>query len=116
MELPKWAFKAESSAKTNGAIDLVFSLRPLGRLWLYAQAAVELIRTSKITLVIELQNKRPRVTHSGEVVEPQLEYMLEEEELLEFAKRVPIAKIPHLIAILEDRSLFASTPADRKEA
>lgn len=117
MELPKWAFKAESSVRADGSIDLVLSLRPLGRLWIYARAFVELIRTSKITLVIELKGSRPRVLHSGEVVDPQLEYLLEGEELVEFARRVPISRIPHLVEILQERHLFATTPADdRMEA
>lgn len=70
MELPKWAFKAESRVRHDGAIDLVFRLRPLGRLWLYARAIFDLIWTQTITITIEVRNSRPVVTHAGELVDP----------------------------------------------
>jgi hypothetical protein len=70
MELPKWAFQAESRVRGDGAIDLVFRLRPLGRLWLVARAVASLIWTQTITITIEVRNSRPVITHAGELVEP----------------------------------------------
>jgi hypothetical protein len=68
MELPKWAYHAESRARADG-IDIVFSLRPLGRLWLYWRAIVDLVRTSTITVSIGFQKNAVVVTHDGEVIE-----------------------------------------------
>jgi len=112
MEIPKWAFKAESSAKADGSIHLVFALRPLGRAWLFVNALLDLILTSKITIVVEVKGKRPRITHAGEVVEPQLDHLLDECEMLEFARRVPTIQIPRLVSILNDRDLFAHERRD----
>jgi hypothetical protein len=102
MELPKWAFKAESVVRSDASIDMVFSLRPLGRFWLYVCAVWDLVRTSTITLTIQMQ-ERPTVTHGGERVEPKLDYELEDEEIESLVKRVPAAKLGLLIAIAKDR-------------
>jgi hypothetical protein len=99
--------------KHDGSIDLVIRLRPLGRLWIYARALLEFARTASITLTIEFQKGRPAVTHEGEVVEPDLEYTLRDDEILELVNRVPIPKIALLVEYLEDRKLFATTP-DRR--
>jgi hypothetical protein len=105
MEIPKWAFRSQSRVKPDGSIDLVLGLRPLGRLWVYARAFVELIRTTTITLTIEVQERRPVVTHDGELVEPDLEYTLEDADIPELVKRVPIEKLPRLIELAQDRYL-----------
>ena len=116
MELPKWAFKAESRARTDGAIDMVFRLRPLGRLWFVTRALVEFVRTTTITLTIEFQERRPIVTHDGEQIEPTLDYTLEDKEVEDLVKRVPIAKLSFLIQLAQDRRLFGSTPDRRAVA
>lgn len=103
MELPKWAFKTESRVRSNGALDLVVGLRPLGRLYLYARALWELLRTATITLTIEIQENRPVVTHDGERVEP--EHALQDCDISELVKRVPIVKLPQLIELAQDRYL-----------
>lgn len=114
MELPKWAFRTESRVRPDGSIDMVFGLRPLGRLYLYARALWELARTTTITLTIEFQERRPIVTHEGEGIEPTLDYTLEDTEVEDLVKRVPIPKIPLLIQFARDRQLFGTTP-DRRE-
>ena len=111
MELPTWAFKTQSRVKPDGSIDLVIGLRPLGRLYIYARALLELVRTTTITLTIEFQG-RPVVKHDGELVEPDLSYTLRDDEVLELVKRVPIAKIPLLMEYARDRQLFG-TPGIR---
>jgi hypothetical protein len=103
MELPTWAFKAESRVRNSGAIDMVFSLRPLGRLWLYWCALVDLVRTSTITITIEFQGRRPVVMHDGEKIEPSLVYELEDPEIEELVKRVPKSKLLRLIELAQDR-------------
>jgi len=117
MELPKWAFRTESRVRPDGSIDMVFGLRPLGRLYLYARALWELARTTTITLTIEFskERSRPAVTHGGEEIEPSIDYILEDSEVLEFVRHVPIPKIPLLIDCARDRQLFATTP-DRRRA
>lgn len=114
MELPKWAFKTESAVRRDGSIDMVFRLRPLGRLWLYWCAIVDLIRTATITITIEFQDRRPVVTHDGERVEPSLDYSLEDKEVDDLVKRIPIAKLPYFIELAKNRHEFATTPAARK--
>jgi len=86
MELQKWAFKAESRIKKHDAIDMIFSLRPLGRLWLVTCAIWELIRTTTITIVIEFREATPVVTHEGEEIQPA---PLSSSELYELVKSVP---------------------------
>jgi hypothetical protein len=115
MELPKWAFKAESSVKSNGSIDMVFRLRLLGRLWLYACALLELARTATITITIEFQEQRPIVSHDGERIEPTRDYTLQDSEVEDLVKRVPIPKIPLLIDLARERQIFG-TPRARREA
>lgn len=114
MELPKWAFKTESRVKGDAAIDMVFRLRPLGRLWLYWRAFIDLVRTTHITITIEFQGPRPVVTHDGEVIEPNLEYTLEEKEIEELVKRVPISRLPFLIGLANDRHQVAIRQVTRK--
>jgi hypothetical protein len=116
MELPKWAFKTQSRIKADGSLDLVIGLRPLGRLYLVARALLEIVRTTTITLTIEIQERRPIVTHDGEPVEPDLTYTLRDDEILELVKRVPIPRIPLLIDYARDRQLFGSPLPDRREA
>lgn len=113
MELPKWAFKAGSTVRHDGSIDMVFRLRPLGRLWLYWCAIVDLIRTATITITIEFQDRRPIVSHDGERIEPNLDYTLEDKEVDDLVKRIPIAKLPYFVQLAQDRHLFATTP-DRR--
>lgn len=103
MELPKWAFKAESRVRGDAAIDMVFRLRPLGRLWIYWCAFVELLRTSTITISIEFQEARPIVSHDGERIEPNVDYILEPHEIEELMKRVPAEQLPRIIRIAKDR-------------
>jgi hypothetical protein len=112
MELPKWAFKTRSGVRADGSINLVIGLRPLGRLWIYARALFELARTTTITLTIEIQERRPVVTHDGELVEPDLSYTLRDDEIAELVKRVPIPKIPLLIDYARDRQLFGTPLRD----
>jgi hypothetical protein len=114
MELPAWAFKAESRVRRDGAIDMVFRLRPWGRPWLLVCAIVELIRTSTITITIEFQEQRPVVTHDGERIEPTLDYTLDDKEVDDLVKRIPIASLPYFIQLAKDRHLFPTTPVDRK--
>lgn len=109
MELPKWAFKTESRVRADGAIDMVFRVRPLGRLWLMVRALVELARTATITITIEFQERRPIVTHDGEQIEPTLDYTLEDQEVEDLVKRVPIPKLPFLIQLARDRQMFGTT-------
>ena len=115
MELPKWAYKAGSSVRTDGSIDMVFRLRPLGRLWLLARAIFELARTATITITIEFQEQRPIVSHDGERIEPTLDYTLQDAEVEDLVKRVPIPKIPLLIDLARERQLYG-TPRARREA
>jgi hypothetical protein len=103
MELPTWAFKTESIVRSDGSIDMVFRLRPLGRLWLYARALLELAWTTTITITIEFQKNRPVVTHGGERVEPCLEYELTQREAYELVKRVPLASLDELIKLAQER-------------
>ena len=113
MELPTWAFKTQSRVNPkNGSLDLVIGLRPLGRLYLYARALLELARTTTITLTIEIQERRPVVTHAGERVEPDLAYTLRDDEILELVKHVPIPKIPLLMDLARDRQLFGTPLRD----
>lgn len=119
MELPKWAFKAESVVRSDASIDMVFTLRPLGRMWLVACAVWDLVRTATITIKIEFQD-RPIVTHEGERVEPKLDYELTDDEIDDLVKRVPAAKLGLLIAIAKDRCRAPGTerrgrPTPRKE-
>jgi hypothetical protein len=115
MELPKWAYRAESRVRSNGSIDMVFGLRPLGRLWLLTRAIFELARTATITITIEFQEQRPIVSHDGERIEPTLDYTLQDSEVEDLVKRVPIPKIPLLIDLARERQLFG-TPRARREA
>jgi hypothetical protein len=103
MELPKWAFKAESKVRGDASIDMVFRLRPLGRLWFFVRAIVELVRTATITITIEFQEARPIVTHDGERIEPNLEYTLEGKEIDELVKRVAPAEVQRLITLAKQR-------------
>jgi hypothetical protein len=102
MEIPKWAFKAESRVKADGSIDMVLGLRPLGRLWLYARALLELARTTTITITIEFQEGRPIVSHDGERIEPAL-YELTNREAFELVQRVPLASLDELIRFAQER-------------
>jgi hypothetical protein len=113
MELPKWAFKTQSRIKPDGSIDLVLRLRHLGRLYLVARALLEVVRTTTITLTVEIQERRPVVTHDGERVEPDLSYTLRDDEILELVKRVPVPKIPLLIDYARDRQVLG-IPLDRQ--
>jgi hypothetical protein len=114
MELPKWAYKAESRVRPMGSIDMVFSLRPLGRVWLLSCALIELVRTATITIVIEFQEKRPRVTHQGEVIEPQIAAPTFG-ELYEIVRCVPTGPaLDELIRLAQERKLFAETPAEQR--
>lgn len=70
MELPRWAYRPQAVLRSPDRVDIVFTLRPLGRLWLYIRAVGELIWTRTITLSIEFQKGAPLVTHQGEVIEP----------------------------------------------
>jgi hypothetical protein len=103
MELPTWAFKTESRVRTDGSIDMVFGLRPLGRLWLYTRALLELARTATITLTIEFQEGRPVVTHGGERIEPALDYTLTKREALDLVDRVPLESLDGLIKRAHER-------------
>ncbi len=103
MELPTWAFKTESVVRRDGAIDLVFRLRRLGRLWLYWSAFADLIRTTTITITIGFDKARPVVSHVDERVEPSPDYTLEDEEVEELVKRIPPAKLPFLVQLAELR-------------
>jgi hypothetical protein len=87
---------------------LVVGLRPLGRLYLYARALLELARTATITLTIEIQERRPVVTHGGVRVEPDLSYTLGDDEILELVKRVPIQKVPLLIDYARERQIYGT--------
>jgi hypothetical protein len=109
MELPTWAFKTQSRVKPDGSIDLVIGLRPLGRLYLVARAFLEIVRTTTITLTVEIQERRPVVTHAGERVEPDLAYTLRDDEIAELVKRVPIPKIPLLMGLARDQQILAGT-------
>jgi len=106
MELPKWAFKAKSRVRNSGAIDIVFSLRPHGRLWLIWCAIVDLVRTRTITISIEFQERRPVVTHQGEVINPT---PAEDDpptrrELYEVVRAVPAGPcLDELIALAEEK-------------
>jgi hypothetical protein len=108
MELPTWAFKAESRVRNSGAIDMVFSLRPLGRVWMIWCALVDLVRTTTITITIEFQGPRPIVKHEGETIEPSLVYELEDPEIEELVKRVPKSKLMRLIELAQDRLIESS--------
>lgn len=114
MELPKWAFKAESRIKKQDAIDMIFSLKPLGRLWLVTRAIWDLIRTSTITIVIEFRAATPVVTHEGEVIEPAA---LNSEELYEIVKCVPAGQsLDELIKLAIEKRNVADdlTALDRR--
>lgn len=94
MVLPKWAFKATSRARSDGSIDMVFRLRPLGRLWLYWSAVLSYLSTKQIVISIEIKDGRPVVTHQGERVDPDPDYVLTDQEIEELIKRVPDEKLP----------------------
>lgn len=115
MELPKWAYGVESRVRRDGGIDMVFRLRRLGRLWLVWCAVVDLIRTATITITIEFQDRRPVVTHDGERIEPSVDYTLEDKEVDDLVKRIPIAKLPYFVQLAQDRHLFATTPAGARK-
>jgi hypothetical protein len=105
MEIPQWAFKAESRVRSSGVIDVVFSLRPLGRLWLVWCALVDLIRTRTITIAIEFQERRPIVTHEGEEIKPTLvDEPMTTRELYEIVRSVPAgAALDELIQLAQER-------------
>jgi len=104
--------------RRDGSIDMVFRLRPLGRLWLYARALLEFARTSTITLTIDLGGSRgrPAVKHAGERVDPSPDYVLDDREVDELVKRVPAAKLPFLIHLAQARHLaeMTMTSAERR--
>lgn len=103
MELPKWAFKGESRVRGDASIDMVFRLRPLGRLWLYWCALIELARTATITITIEFQEARPVVTHDGERIEPNVDYILEPHEIAELIKRIPLGQLQDVTRLIHAR-------------
>jgi hypothetical protein len=114
MELPTWAFKTESRVRSNGEIDLVIGLRPLGRLYLYARALWEVLRTTTITITIGFQEGRPIVSHDGERIEPAPEYALTPREAYELVKRVPLASLDELIKLAQERREIELGRRDRR--
>lgn len=71
MEIPKWAFRTDSRVNAKNELEVVFVLRPLGRLWLVMLAVLELLRTTTITLTIVIgAGGRLAVEHEGEQVPP----------------------------------------------
>jgi hypothetical protein len=120
MELPKWAFKSESAVRGDGSIDMIFRLRPLGRVWLFFCAIVDLIRTATVTITIEFQEgRRPRVTHDGEVIEPKFAAEPSLDECLQFVRAIRCTdKLSTLADLAREQRMFILTPQDvpRREA
>ncbi len=117
MELPKWAYKSASAVRGDGSIDMIFRLRPLGRLWLYWCAVVDLIRTSTVTISIEFQEgRRPRVTHDGEVIEPTMVAEPSLDECLQFVRAIRCTnKLDTLIDLAREQKLLMVTPREARK-